>query len=144
MGREDIENLVHRYSDAVVNRDGEQWASTWARDAEWSLGRGRDLKGRDAIVEFWHGAMARFRAVVQTVLNGTCALDEASGTGTGRWYIQESMERIDGTRAILLAHYDDKYVFEDGEWLFADRKLVPHYAGPPDLSADFLNVVEPE
>ena len=30
MSRDDIEDLVHRYSDAVVHRDGQQWASTWA------------------------------------------------------------------------------------------------------------------
>jgi len=134
-----IAALVHRYADAVVNFDGEQWGSTWASDAKWSLGAGRDLDGRDAIVEFWFKAMGGFRAVVQTCLNNAADLDESAGRGTGRCYIQEAYERADGTRGILMAYYDDTYVLEDGEWKFANRQLVPQYSGPPDLSGDFLN-----
>ncbi len=141
MSRQDIADLVHRYADAVVRYDGDQWGSTWAADAQWSLGPGRQIEGRDAIVEFWHKAMSGFTAVVQTALNGICDLDVAAGTGTGRWHIQESYQRTDGTRGMLLAHYDDSYVLENGEWKFADRQLVPHYSGPPDLSSDFLNVI---
>ena len=144
MTREAIQDLVHQYADAVVHYDGERWGDTWASDAQWSLGRGRDLSGREAIVEFWHKAMSGFQAVVQTVLNGTADLDEAAGTGTGRWHIQERYRRAGGTPGLLLAHYDDAYVLEGGQWKFADRKLVIHYSGPPDLSADFLNVIEPE
>lgn len=139
MSHEAIAALVHRYADAVVNFDGDQWGSTWASDAQWSLGRDRNLEGRDAIVEFWYKAMGGFNAVVQTCLNSSSDLDEAAGTGSGRCYIQEAYERADGTRGILLAHYDDTYVREDGEWKFANRQLVPHYAGPPDLSGNFLN-----
>ena len=144
MSRDAIEDLVHRYADAVVHYDGEAWGSTWATDAKWNLGRGRDLKGREAIVAFWHQAMAGFQAVIQTCLNGTVDLDPAAGTGSGRWHIQESYRRADGTPGMLLAHYDDTYVIEDGEWKFADRKLVIHYSGPPDLSADFHNTIEPK
>lgn len=144
MTREAIQDLVHRYADGVVNYDGQQWGATWASDAEWTLAPGRELKGREAIIEFWHKAMAGFEAVIQTCLNGTCDLDEAAGTGTGRWHIQESFKRIDGTPGILLAHYDDKYVLEAGEWKFADRKLVRHYHGAPDLSAEFLSPIVPE
>lgn len=140
MSRDAIEELVHRYADAVVRYDGEQWGATWAEDAKWSLGRGRDLEGRDAIVEFWHKAMGGFTAVVQNALHGMCELD--GDTGTGRWHIQEAYQRVDGTRGILLAYYDDTYVKRDGEWLFANRQLVPNYSGPPDLSGDFLNVIE--
>ena len=49
MSRDDIQDLVHRYADAVVHYDGEQWGATWAADAEWTLAPGRELKGRDAI-----------------------------------------------------------------------------------------------
>ncbi len=143
MSRDDILNLVHRYSDAVVRYDGEQWGATWAIDAEWTLAPGRELSGRDAIVEFWHKAMQGFEAVIQTTLNGSCELEESSGTGTGRWHIQESFRRKDGTNGILLGHYDDRYVREDGAWKFADRKLVRHYHGAPDLSDEFLSPIVP-
>lgn len=139
MARDPIAALVHRYADAVVHNDGEQWGSTWAPDAHWDLGQGRLMEGREAIVEFWHKAMGTFDAVIQTVLNGTYELDQAAGTGTGRWYIQEAFQRADGDTGILLAHYDDEYRLVDGDWLFTSRDLVVHYGGPNDLSAPFQN-----
>ncbi|MEE2768928.1 MAG: nuclear transport factor 2 family protein [Actinomycetota bacterium] len=142
MGRDEIATLVHRYADAVVHRDGEQWAATWAPEAVWELGQGRRVEGREAIFELWQKAMGGMTAVVQTVLNGEVTLDEEAGTGSGRWYIQESMQRSTGVHAILLAHYDDTYVRTDEGWRFASRELTPHYQGPPDLSATFLNAVD--
>lgn len=149
MSRDDIEDLVHTYADAVVRRDGDQWAATWAEDANWELGKGRRMEGREAIYAFWNMAMDSFNAVVQNVLNGTCTLDEESGTGTGRWYIHEHWHRMPGAPAeganvagdkgILLAYYDDEYVRRDGKWLFASRDLVPQYSGPADMSGPFLN-----
>ena len=139
MARDPIAELGHLYADAVVHHDGGQWGATWAEDAFWELGAGRRVEGREAILELWHGAMGTFNAVVQTVLNGTYELDDDAGTGTGRWYIQEHFHRANGDKGKLLAHYDDTYVRVDGRWLFNSRELVPHYAGPQDMSADFLN-----
>ena len=65
-----IQRLVHRYADAVVHRDPDRWAATWADDAVWDLGRGRRVEGRTAIVDLWRSAMAGMHAVVQTVDNG--------------------------------------------------------------------------
>ncbi|MDB4205654.1 hypothetical protein N8342_11420 [Acidimicrobiales bacterium] len=61
--------------------------------------------------------------------------------GTGRWHIQESFRRKDSAVGIVLPHYDDTYLIEDGEWKFADRKLVRHYHGAPDLSDEFLTPI---
>ena len=137
-----IQRLIHRYADAVVHRDGVQWASCWAEDATWDLGRGRLVEGRDSIVELWYSAMAGFSAVVQMVHNGEvwAGLDRAHAAG--RWYIDERFRRADGTSGILLAHYDDTYVRDDDGWRFSRRFLQPHHMGPPDLSADFLNTRE--
>jgi len=135
----EITDLLHRYADAVVRRDPDQWSSTWAVDAVWELGRGRRVEGRDAILGLWNSAMDGFRAVIQNVVNHTADLDDAAGTGTGRCYIMEHWVRTDDSRGILLAHYDDRYVRFDGTWLFASRELVIHYGGPPDLSAPFQN-----
>jgi len=148
MSRDDIEDLVHLYADAVVRRDADQWGATWAEDAVWELGKGRRMEGREAIVAFWNTAMDGFNAVVQTVLNGTCSLDGEVGTGTGRWYINEHFQRMpedtdadasSGPTGMLLAYYDDKYVRAGDRWLFTSRELIVQYAGPRDLSAPFLN-----
>ena len=137
--RAPIEDLVHRYADAVVHHDEARWAATWADDAVWVLGPGHRAEGREAIVGAWAAAMDGFAAVVQHVFNGTYELDEAAGTGTGRWYVTEHWAALDGTRGLLLGYYDDEYVRADRSWCFARRELAVQYAGPPDMSAPFLN-----
>jgi hypothetical protein len=139
VSRDAIEDLVHHYADAVIHRDAEQWAATWAVDAVWELGKGRRVEGREAILALWNSAMDGFAAVVQNVMNGTTALDESTGTGTGRWYVHEHWRRADDERGIVLAYYDDTYTRVDGAWLFASRELVVQYSGPSDLSGTFQN-----
>jgi hypothetical protein len=135
--RDLIAELVHRYADAVIHRDGGQWGSCWAEDARWILGPDRDVTGREAIVALWYKAMTGMEAVVQNVVNG--AVDITADTASGRWYIMEHFKRASGDVGILLAYYDDTYVLRDGKWLFASRTLTPQYQGAPDLSAKFLN-----
>ena len=137
MSRDQIEDLVHRYSDAVVHRDAQQWASTWAPDGVWDLGGERLITGRKDIVEQWRESMARYPAVLQTVLNGAVELDEDAGRGSGRWYVQETARRIDDEAVVMVAHYDDTYRRVDGDWRFASRRLSIHYRGPADLSGTF-------
>ena len=139
MSRDAIEDLVHTYADAVGRRDPDQWSSTWAADAVWELGKGRRVEGRDAILGLWNSAMDGFKAVIQHVMNGTADIDEAAGTGTGRWYIHEYWCRAGDSRGVTLAYYDDTYRRVDGTWCFASRELVIQYAGAPDLSGTFLN-----
>ncbi|MCH7789066.1 MAG: nuclear transport factor 2 family protein [Acidobacteria bacterium] len=137
MSRSDIEELVHRYSDAVVHADREQWASTWTDDAHWQLGETMRAEGRDEIVKLWVGAMSTFEAVVQTVLNGSAVTDDFLGIGSGRWYIQEHGKTTQGEAFMLLSYYDDTYVRIGDDWLFSSRSLVSLYQGPSNLSADF-------
>lgn len=139
MKQDPIADLVHRYADAIVHRDEQQWAATWAADAVWELGEGRRIEGLDTILQLWNTTMDGFAAVVQNVLNGTYEVDEASGTGTGRWYIIEHWQRANDARGVMLAYYDDEYVLTDDGWCFARRELVAQYAGPPNLTADFFH-----
>ncbi len=134
-----IQRLVHRYADAVVHRDADQWGSCWALDAEWDLGRGRRVQGRTAIVELWLRAMGGMEAVVQNVVNGDAWYTGSTDAAAGRWYINERYSRAGGDAGILLAHYDDAYVRTDDGWRFDNRVLRIHYTGPPDLTAEFTN-----
>lgn len=139
-----IQRLVHRYSEAVVLRDAEQWGSCWADDATWDLGRGRLVRGKAAIVELWTSAMAGMAAVVQLVHNGDARMDADDGDrAVGRWFIDERYRRSNGEPGMLIAHYDDAYVRgDDHAWRFETRFLQPHYHGAPDLSAEFHNTAE--
>lgn len=133
----EIAQLIHRYADAVIHRNGTQWRSTWAPDAEWDLGGGRLVHGVDAIVDLWYKAMGGFKATVQTVLSGETDIADDGQSATGRWYIQEHVLRADDSRSILLAHYDDAYKIVDGQWRFSRRFLQVHYNGAPDLTDTF-------
>jgi hypothetical protein len=133
--RDDITDLVHRYSDAVTRKDRAQWAATWAEDSWWDLGKGRLNHGRDNIVTFWEAAVAGLTIVVQLVHNGSVTVD--GDTANGRWYVSEHLERTNGLKGMLLAWYDDSYVRVDGRWLFASRSLGSLYHGAPDLSGAF-------
>lgn len=139
MSTDTIDDLLHTYADAVVRRDPDQWISTWATDAVWELGAGRRVEGTKAILSLWTSAMDGFEAVIQNVVNHTAELDDDAGTGSGRCYIIEHWCRVDDSRGILLAYYDDLYVRTQSGWQFASRELVVNYAGPADLSAPFHN-----
>jgi hypothetical protein len=132
----DVSRLVHRYADAVVQRNGVQWTSCWAPDAAWDLG-GRTVEGRDAIGRLWYTAMAGFAAVYHVIHNGEVWAGADADHARGRWYVSERYQRADGVRGVLLAHYDDTYVRAEGTWRFASRRLTAHYAGAPDLSDTF-------
>jgi len=134
-----IREVVHRYADAVVHRNAEQWGSCFADDATWDLGRAK-ANSRAEAVDLFVRAMGNMQAVVQVVHNGAARGTDDPDRATGRWYIEERYRLADGTPGILAAHYDDEYARGvDGEWRFASRVLTIQYAGPPDLSAPFLN-----
>lgn len=140
--RDPIADLVHRYADGVVHRDSERWLATWATNGVWDLGGGRVFAGHDELLGFFDLAMSGLDAVIQTVLNGTHRLDPSEDSGGGRWYIQELMVQAEGGPALMVGHYDDRYVLEDGVWRFASRALSTHYMGPPDLSGRFTAVAD--
>ena len=133
--RQQIIDLVHRYSDAVTRKDRRQWAATWAAESRWDLGKGHTTTGRDEIIAFWQSSVDQLDIVVQLVHNGTVDVD--GETASGRWYVSEHLRRATGALGMLLAWYDDTYTRVDGEWLFASRTLVRLYHGAPDLSGDF-------
>lgn len=135
-----IARLLNRYSDAVIHRNGVQWASCWDEESVWDLGRGRLVTGKEAIVGLWYAAMGGMAAVIQQVHNGDAWYENGSrDRAVGRWSISERYLTSTGTRAVLLAEYHDGFVKRDREWLFTRRFLKPHYQGPADLSADFAN-----
>lgn len=134
-----IERLQHRYVDAVIHRNGVQWASTWSDDATWDLGHGRLVEGKPGIVGLWYKAMQGMHAVFQVVHTGDVRYGDTPDNAAGRWYINEWFRRADGSSNMLLAHYDDEYVKVAGEWLFSRRFLQSHYSGAADLTAEFTN-----
>ena len=81
--RMEIQHLAQRYADGVMQRDPEIWASTWAEDGTWNLGRGDPVSGREAVVAFWSSVMQGYPLVLHFVQPG---LIEVHGeTATARF-----------------------------------------------------------
>lgn len=122
-----LRQLVNRYCDGVNRHDASVWASTWAADGSWTMGKD-PVEGRQAIVATWEAAMGAFEWVVQTAPLMVFEVDETTGTGTGRVTVNERLKRNGGKTASVLATYHDEYVRVAGEWLFRSRRLQMHDA----------------
>jgi len=126
-----IRQLVEKYADAVNRVDKEDWASTWCDDSEWDLSSMPAVKGKDAIVELWVNAMAGFPFVAQLIQNGTTEIN--GDTATGRWYIVEHIQTTEKDSEgnpvgfFNIGVYQDKYIKENGKWLFQLRKYAVLY-----------------
>ncbi|WP_336111076.1 nuclear transport factor 2 family protein [Streptomyces sp. PTD9-10] len=84
------------------------------------------LVGRDAHVE---GFMSLNQYVATTHFNGQSTIDVAfeAGRATGETYClaHHMLEGDDGRKLILMSiRYEDTFAKQDGEWLFAERKLI--------------------
>ncbi|HTH05976.1 MAG TPA: nuclear transport factor 2 family protein [Ilumatobacteraceae bacterium] len=128
--------LSLEYADAVRARDEARWSATWADDARWVLGEGRDVVGRDALVAMWGASLARYAVVVQ-IYSG-CVFDIDGDTATGRCEFQELNVVADGSRRIMAGRYDDTYGRTPEGWRFTSRRLTKYYQGPPDLTGEFF------
>jgi hypothetical protein len=125
-----VRSLVARYCDAVCRRDGAAWIATWAPDCRWDLGGGRTTQGRDATLALWTTATEKYPWVAQLAPTGTVELQGDEGTGS--WYVLELNRLGDGTGALHLGHYADRYRRTDDGWLFAERRFSMVYRGALD------------
>jgi hypothetical protein len=114
-----IRDLAARYIDGVNRRDATVWGATWSEQGAWEL-LGHRVEGRTAIVQFWEAAMANFSFAFMHLGSGTIEIDGRSASG--RWYLTEHLVGTDGVAQQVFGMYEDRYVREGGEWLFAERR----------------------
>ncbi|MEM9039816.1 MAG: nuclear transport factor 2 family protein [Actinomycetota bacterium] len=122
--------LADQYCDGVIRKDVDAWGSTWADDADvpgrtgpqWQM-RGDPIVGKDAIVEYWLGAMERFEWVLQVAPFKWFEVAEGADTGVGRVVAQERFMRADQVLGHLHAVYHDEYIRTPGGWRFSSRQL---------------------
>ena len=125
----EIQELLAKYADAVVRRDAEAWADTWATDGEWQV-LGQSAVGPEALVTLWKGLMSQLPFVIQLPHNGWTELE--GDTGRGRWYVNEHGQDKNGNAILSMGVYHDQYVKVDGAWRFRFRRFEPLYMGSPD------------
>jgi len=113
-----IRELHETYGDGVVRFDAETWGSVWADDADWDF-MGMELKGREAIVELWLGAMSNFDAVSFQCVPASIEVD--GDKATSRCQTQEVLKGKDGTTRMLGGLYTDELEKRDGAWVYTKR-----------------------
>ena len=126
-----IRQLHARFCDAVWRQDAEAFANCFAENGEWKIA-GMHICGRAEIGSL----IAKFLAACERVLvmPSIPLLEVGDGSATGRLHLLEFAKMRDGSSALTVGVYYDRYVEEGGAWRFQWRHFALHYRGPTDLS----------
>ena len=130
-----IRQLHARFIDAVWRKDNEAFANCFTESAEWKIA-GLHFKGRTEIGETIRKLLAPYDRILITL--GLPVLDVEGNTATGRIHLSEQAKLSDGSSALTIGVYFDRYVLEEGNWKFNWRHFSLHYRGPNDMSAPLI------
>jgi uncharacterized protein (TIGR02246 family) len=121
-----IRALVDRYADASSRRDPVGVASVFTRGGEWhSPGMGK-YQGRDEVCAFFATMLEDWNVFMQGLLSGVVVLDPTDvNRATGRWFVEETGQRSDGSILTVSGVYHDEYVKDTGEWRICRRRYDP-------------------
>jgi uncharacterized protein (TIGR02246 family) len=121
-----IRDVVHRYADASSRRDGAGVASTFTADAEWTSSVVGQFEGREALETFFADMLAEWNAFIQGLLSGVIVFDEDDpDRAKGRWFVEETGQRNEGTNLSVSGVYHDEYLREAGAWRINRRRYDP-------------------
>jgi len=118
-----IRGLVHRYADAASRRDPVGVASTLTAEGTWHApGLGR-FAGREAMLSFFTSMLDGWNVFLQALMSGVVVVDDSNpDRAIGRWFVQETGQRAEGTNLIISGVYHDEYIRDAGEWLILHRR----------------------
>lgn len=123
--REAIRALILAYGEAHDHRDYRTFADLFAKEGEWVGGLG-SAKGPQAIFELMnrtigHNPQPNGSGTFHVMTNDQIKIDGDSASSVTKWiYITPA---DDGPpRMVLLGHYDDQFVRENGVWKFLRRE----------------------
>ncbi|MXO89948.1 nuclear transport factor 2 family protein [Pontixanthobacter aquaemixtae] len=131
-----IGQLHARFVDAVFRQDIRQFADCFAKEGVWKIG-GRVMEGRETIFELT-GPMLSYCERIQLVALQPL-LDLTDEGAVGRQQMIEFSKMKDGSGAMTIGVYHDRYVLEEGQWRFAKRHWSFKYRGPHDFSGGFAD-----
>jgi len=132
-----ILQLHARCTDAIWRKDAEAFGACFAQAGEWKIA-GMHMKGRESVAETFGRLLGACQRV--QLISSLPVLDPGEGGNwIGRVQCTEIARMMDGTSAITLGVYYDRYVEEAGRWRFAWRHWGMHYRGPFELSAEFTD-----
>ncbi|MGB3805915.1 MAG: nuclear transport factor 2 family protein [Erythrobacter sp.] len=121
-----IRELHETYGDGVVRFDKDTWGSVWADDAEWDF-MGMELRGREAIVETWLGAMSNFDAVSFSCVPASIEVDGERAKSLCQ--TQEVLKGKNGSTRMIGGLYTDELEKRGGRWVYTKRafEVVAEY-----------------
>jgi hypothetical protein len=130
-----IRQLHARFVDAVWRKDADAFAGCFADDGEWKIA-GLHFRSRAEIGAMFGKLLSTCDRVM--IIPGPPLLDIGDGVATGRVHCTELAKLADGSSAMTLGVYYDRYVAEGDRWLFQWRHWGLHYRGSVDLSAPLV------
>ena len=131
--------LYARFTDAVWRQDAQSGIDCFTDSAEWKLA-GFHLRGHDEI----GGAFTRLLSACARIvlIHGTPILELDDGGASGRVLVTELTQMADGSSAMTVGVYYDRYVQQADRWRFQQRHFGLHYRGPIDFSAELVESPE--
>ncbi len=132
--RVEIEALRGEFTDAIMMRDYDRFASLFTQDGVWRIPYVNvEFVRREEIragIERMQGLWDYF---AQTVHPGTIQLD--GDTASGRGYVCEFGHLRDGRSELNYALYHDRYQRTPDGWKFTERVYEVRYLDPTPLLA---------
>jgi ketosteroid isomerase-like protein len=136
-----ITMLIARFDDAVNRRDVAEFGRLWAEDAIWEIGDPFPLRvqARDRIIGTWTGMVANTEWLFRGSFVGVVNIE--GETANGRWpCVETGTFKATGSTPAKgydnRALYEDRYVKQDGIWLFAHRRYLYLWLSSEDLPGD--------
>jgi hypothetical protein len=148
LDRVEIQDLIHRYSDAVTRADWQQCEGVFTPDAVWeSPTLGLRYENRAAFLEILR-ATSTYDLLIQTPHSAVITLtdaDRARATTTIHEFVRgialadnNFEERAVESNFEQYGIYFDNLSRVDGTWKFTHRLFVPIYVGRGCVTGDLL------
>ena len=126
--KNEIENLLMQYTYAFDQLDADGYVATFTEDAEFDLGGGQVLKGREQIRTLITSRQAEPQPdgvlMHHIVTNSSYDFASASEVHHYGYWITMVGDMQNGFTVPAMGHYEDVVVKSNGQWLFKSRKLV--------------------
>jgi len=125
----EIRQLVSRYCFVVDDRDLAGIGDCFLTDGRFRSADGvMDARGREAIIDQYHGRFAVLGAGIHVTHDHVVELDDADpDRATGRVSCSAELVRLGKPMLVALRYEDDYRRDADGRWRFADRLLLFFY-----------------
>ncbi len=137
---EDIKQLKARYASACDDDyNPDKLAQLFTEDAIWDGSILGYAEGRKGIHEFFAAASSLVPFAVHQVSNPIIEID--GDTATGEWFLWQPMV-FQGDALWLSATHNDKYIRENGNWLYEHLKLNIRMLTPFDEGPAKTRIIE--